>query len=332
MSNELATNNKERNITDGVLDRVNNLSQNGGLVLPQNYSAANALKSAWLILQETRDKNMNPALSVCTRESVCNSLLDMTIQGLSPVKKQCYFVVYGNQLQLMRSYMGTVSVTKRLKGIRNVYANCIYEGDVFDYEINLETGTKRITKHEQKFENIDMDKILGAYAVIVRDDDENFIEVMNMDQIRKAWGQGATKGNSGAHKNFTDEMAKKTVINRACKLFANTSDDSELLIESFNRTTENEYDDFSSRSSSGYAPELGNDDTSKVDELNKSIFAGSPFDTDAPDTLTPAGPVVEENEAAPESIGTETGKEEPELKSSSSKTVKVGDQDAATND
>lgn len=65
---------------------------------------------------------------------------------------------------------------------------------------------------------------------------------MNMNQIRNAWNQGYAKGASGAHKNFTDEMAKKTVINRACKMFANTSDDSDLLIEAFNNS-DRELDD-----------------------------------------------------------------------------------------
>ena len=59
---------------------------------------------------------------------------------------------------------------------------------------------------------------------------------MSMAQIRNSWNQGQAKGKSMAHENFTEEMAKKTVISRACKLFANTSDDSDLLIEAFNNT------------------------------------------------------------------------------------------------
>ena len=232
MANELM----ERNIADNVLNRVAKLEESGGLVIPPNYSAANALKSAWLILQETKDRNKKPVLEVCTKESICNTLLDMVIQGLSPVKKQCYFIAYGNQLQLSRSYMGTVAVTKRLSGIKDVFANCIYEGDVFEYEFDLETGVKRITKHEQKFENINIQKIRGAYAVIVREGAENFVEVMSMDQIRQSWKQRKGPEESDTHKNFTDEMAKKTVISRACKIFANTSDDADLLIESINRT------------------------------------------------------------------------------------------------
>ena len=37
-------------------------------------------------------------------------------------------------------------------------------------------------------------------------------------------------------------MAKRTVINRAAKAFLNTSDDSDLLVDAINRTTENEFE------------------------------------------------------------------------------------------
>ena len=60
---------------------------------------------------------------------------------------------------------------------------------------------------------------------------------MNISQIKSAWNQGAQLKEIVEHtKNFTDEMAKKTVINRACKNFVCTSDDSDILIESINRT------------------------------------------------------------------------------------------------
>ena len=38
-------------------------------------------------------------------------------------------------------------------------------------------------------------------------------------------------------------MAKRTVLNRAAKMFINTSDDSDLLTGAINDTTSNEYDD-----------------------------------------------------------------------------------------
>jgi len=235
---------QEKNISDGVLNRVKELEKEGNLQFPANYSYSNALKSAWLILQETVDRDKKPVLQTCSKESIANTLLDMVIQGLSPVKKQCYFIPYGGKLQLSRSYMGTVAATKRLKGVKNVIANIIYEGDEFAYQLDLETGEKKITKHEQSFENIDNTKIKGAYAIVVTEDGiPNHVEVMNIGQIKKSWNQGAAKGNSGAHNNFSDEMAKKTVISRACKMFINTSDDSDLLIEAINNSEEKAYDD-----------------------------------------------------------------------------------------
>lgn len=234
---------QEKNVTDKVLNRIKDLEAQGNISFPKSYSYSNALKSAYLMLSEATDKNGKPVLEVCSQASVINALLDMTIQGLSPAKKQCYFIPYGGKLQLSKSHLGNIAATKRLKGVKDVFANVIYEDDDFEYQFDLEIGVKKITKHEQKIENISLNKIKGAYAIVIREDAPNYVEVMTIEQIRNAWNQGYAKGNSGAHKNFTDEMAKKTVINRACKNFVCTSDDSDLLIDSINRTNEYEPED-----------------------------------------------------------------------------------------
>lgn len=233
----------EKNISDSVLARLNQFEKQGSINLPSTYSAPNALKSAYLLLKETTDKQGKCVLETCTKESIANTLLDMCIQGLSPVKKQCYFIPYGNQLKLSKSYLGNIAATKRLKGVKDVFAEIIYENDVFEYEIDLETGLKKITKHEQNFMNIDITKIKGVYAVIIREDKANYVEVMNINQIKSSWNQGSMKGQSGAHKNFTDQMCKKTVINRACKNFLDTSDDSDILVEAINNSEQIELEE-----------------------------------------------------------------------------------------
>ena len=220
----------EKNICDNVLARVNQFQQAREIRLPENYSAENALKSAFLILKETVDRDKKPVLESCTKESIANTLLDMVVQGLSPVKKQCYFIAYGNKLQLSRSYQGSIVVAKRV-GLKDIVSNVIYEGDAFEYEINPETGRKRLLKHDQDFMNIDLKKIKGAYALYELTDGTKDMELMNINQIHKAWEQGAAKGNSGAHTNFTDEMCKKTVYGRACKSIINSSDDANLFNE-----------------------------------------------------------------------------------------------------
>jgi recombination protein RecT len=147
------------------------------------------------------------------------------------MKKQCDFIIYGNKLTLQREYHGTIALARRFSEMKDVYAQIIYEGDVFEYSIDKSTGRKSVIKHEQDFKNINNDKIKGAYAIVVFNDGSTNLEIMTMAQIRKAWEQGPMKGASPAHKNFPDEMSKKTVINRACKLLISGSDDSILREE-----------------------------------------------------------------------------------------------------
>lgn len=220
---------KYENISEQVLDKIEKFQADGGLVLPNNYSVENHMKSAWLILQSTKDRNQRPALEVCTKDSIANALFDMVLQGLAVSKNQGYFIVYGDKLEFQRSYFGTIALAKRAGGMQGEpVANIIYEGDNFVYEIDPMTGLYKVIKHEQKIENIDNAKIKAAYAIVTRKDGTKQVTIMSIQQIHAAWQQGATKGSSPAHKNFSDEMAKKTVIGRACKMIINSSDDAWL--------------------------------------------------------------------------------------------------------
>ena len=211
---------------DMVLTRVEAMTEAGELVLPANYHAGNAVKLAWLYLQTVTDKNGKPAVDVCTRESICNCFLEMVIKGLSVGKKQCYFIVTGNQLSFWEDYRGKLMRTKRDTEIADVNPQVIYEGDKFAYSVD-ENGHYQLVSHETGLSNININKIVGAYAVVIKKDGSRYIEVMTMEQIRNSWMQGAAKGNSGAHTKFTDQMAKKTVLSRACKIALGSSEDEE---------------------------------------------------------------------------------------------------------
>ena len=153
-------------------------------------------------------------LSQVTPQSVANSLLTMCIKGLSMEKGQCTFIQYGNEVQLQQEYHGTIALAKRY-GAGDPQAQVSYAGDEFEYEINPKTGKKVITKHVQKLENIDNDKIVGAWCLVPYADHPDWepkVEIMTMKEIRQSWLQGPTKGQSPAHRNFPQEMAKKTVL------------------------------------------------------------------------------------------------------------------------
>ena len=224
---------EKRELVELVQNKIEELVNNGTVAFPPNYSVANALRSAWLQIQETVDTNKRPALEVCTRDSITNALLYTAVQGLSPAKKQVYYIVYGNQLQAQRSYFGTISATKRVPGVKDVWSDVVYEGD--DFQTEKVRGGWKITKHTSAPENINLDKIKYAYAVIEREGEPDFTEIMTWQQIQSSWNKSRSK-DKAVHKEFPDQMAKRTVINRACKMFFNTSDDSDLLIEAFNAT------------------------------------------------------------------------------------------------
>ena len=248
------------------MNRINQLQQERGLALPANYNPTNALISARLILNQTLDKTKLPVLEVCTQTSVAQALMEMVIQGLSPAKKQCYFIAYGTQLTMMRSYHGAKAVCLRVNPeLKDIRAQVIYEGDKFTETIK---NGLRTFEHESAFGNIDDRKILGAYSVAV-DHEETVVyaESMTFEQIKKNWkkskqGVFDSKGNlitesiekagkdgkkykvdPPVHGLFPGEMCKRTVVNRLAKLILNTSDDADLVLhESIKRTDEAEYD------------------------------------------------------------------------------------------
>lgn len=228
-SQETAIAKQQKNVADQVLNRVSEFQKMGQLRIPDDYSPENALKSAWLLLLESKTKEGKPVLEACSKESIANALLNMVVQGLSPMKSQCAFIAYGGKLEMQRQYQGTLALAKRYAKVKDVRANVVYEKDEFQYEV-LEDGRKKVTKHVSGMDNIDLNKIKGAYATLILEDGTTETEVMTMTQIYAAWQQGATKGSSPAHKNFPDQMAMKTVINRACKLKIQASDDSVLGI------------------------------------------------------------------------------------------------------
>lgn len=224
---------EKRELVEVVQNKIEELANKGTVALPPNYSAANALRSAWLQIQETTDINKRPALEVCTRDSITNALLYTAVQGLSPAKKQVYYIVYGNQLQAQRSYFGTIAATKRVPGVKDIWSDVVYEGD--DFQAEKVRGGWIIKKHTSSPENINPEKIKYAYAVIEREGEPDFTEIMTWQQIQSSWNKSRSKDKT-VHKEFPDQMAKRTVINRACKMFFNTSDDSDLLVEAFNAT------------------------------------------------------------------------------------------------
>lgn len=209
-----------KDFTEGMVVKIKQ-KEKFGLTFPKDYNYTNEFMSAMLILQDTVDSNKKPVLQSCTRASIENALVEMVTSGLSMQKKQCYPVAYGGKLQCQKSVYGNTCIARRY-GLKDITAEVIYEGDTFEYEIV--NGKKHIVTHKQDFENIDNDKVKGAYAIATMDDRSILTEVMNIKQIKQAWKQGFgyKENGNGTHQKFTDQMAMKTVKNRLLKQINNT--------------------------------------------------------------------------------------------------------------
>ncbi len=214
--NQTALKRMQEETTQQILDKVNCWQETGELILPKDYKVGNAIKLAWLYLQTVEDRSHRKAIDVCTKDSICNALLDMVLHGEYP-KKHCYFIVYGDRLEWNERYLGKYMRAKRDTEIEAVYPQVVYQGDEFVYTID-ELGQYQLVKHVPNLDNLDITKIKAAYAIVVNKDKTRHMEIMTLDQIKKSWMQGAAKGTSGAHTNFTDQMCKKTVMARACKI------------------------------------------------------------------------------------------------------------------
>jgi len=211
-----------------------------GLVLPKDYSVENAVIGAYNILMQ------DPKINTYDKNSVRNCLVQMCTLGLNPNKNQAYFIPYSNKLTLNVSYFGKVAIVKRIKGVKDVISDVIYKDT--EYELTTdEFGMEdiKITK-PCPIDKRNGEDIVGVWCKVIIDKEifgrDAHTTIMSIDDVKKSWNQGATKGNSPAHKNFTSEMCKKTCINRAIKLFINTIADQDILVGTLNDVTSNEYE------------------------------------------------------------------------------------------
>lgn len=229
-NNTVALNNEK-----GMLSFATQFVRDQKLILPANYDVAGAVSGLYLQLLDVKDKNNKSALEVVTPHSLKKAVMDMVSKGLDPRKKQCYPIVYGDSLNLQVGYFGNQRLAQTFnKNLSEFHSQVIYKDDEYETKIEAD-GRKTLVKHVQPFGDRSLDNMIGCYSIVQIgvDDSKNPIydlEDMTIAQIKTSWAQ--TKSGGAVHKNFSEEMAKKTVINRQAKRFINTSDDADVIAES----------------------------------------------------------------------------------------------------
>lgn len=230
--------------------------------LKPGYDARKALNCAC-------DKMSNRAdTPACSDESIALALKDMFLQGLDPAANQCYLIPQYNKVHgamemvLKRSYFGTMAAVKELcPEITEINSACVWGDEKFSY--SYKHGKFVSLLHEldpdKPFDSHEDINTLKYVYVEIYGENERLIasEMMTAAQVRTAWLQSSNTSYDKAtgtksfkadstHMKFTSEMAKRTVINRACKNILNTmtvGEDKREMYEAYKRTLENEFNE-----------------------------------------------------------------------------------------
>jgi phage RecT family recombinase len=160
------------------------------------------------------------------QQSLFDAILNISACGLSlsPVKRQAYLVPMDGQVNLQVSYMGFVDLAVESGAVSRVRAEIVRDGDKFEYQ-----GMNKEPLHA--FNPFDKDRskklVIGVYCVAFLPDGGICVDMMSIDEINnirnRSKSYNSKKGPRGPWVTDYNEMAKKTVIKRAYKLWPKIS-------------------------------------------------------------------------------------------------------------
>jgi recombination protein RecT len=154
----------------------------------------------------------NPALADCNKGSFVMSVINAAELGLELGLGQAALVPYKGIVQCQPMYQGLMELARRSGKIKKMTAEVVHKGDEFVYEKGLSPILRHVPKGNNK-------EVTHAYAVATLDDDDTQFEVMTIEELNKvkASSPAARRGDS-PWQTWPEEMMKKTVIKRLCKM------------------------------------------------------------------------------------------------------------------
>ena len=198
----------------GIRDLLAKARDQIAVALPRHMTAERMVRVTMTAVQRT------PALLDCEPLSLIGAIVQASQLGLEPdgVLGHAYLVPFNNhktgrkEVQLIPGYKGLVELTRRSGQISTINAYCVYAEDQFDFAYGLHPKLSHVPSDKD-----DPGPMIAVYAVCrLRDGGVQF-EVMwrkQIDRIRL----GSKAKDNGPWVTHYDEMAKKTVLRRLCKL------------------------------------------------------------------------------------------------------------------
>lgn len=177
--------------------------------LPVDFNKTRFLQNTMTVLEEVKGIERMDA------NSVTRVLLQGAFLGLDFFNGECYAIPYGAKLRFQTDYKGEIKLAKKyaINPVKEIYAKVVREGDVFEEVI--QNGYQTLNFKPIPFSN---EKLIGAFAVVRYTDGTMIYETMSAEQIIAVRTEYSKQPNGKAWRVTPEEMYKKTVIRRLCKL------------------------------------------------------------------------------------------------------------------
>lgn len=163
------------------------------------------------------------ALKIATsnRQSVIDAVTNIAAIGISlnPAKKQAYLVPRSGKICLDISYIGLLDLAIASGSLKWGQAALVHEQDAFALN-----GFDKPPMHNFNPFSKDRGEVVGVYVVVKTADGDYLSTTMSIDEVNSIRDRSESwkRGQSGPWKTDPGEMAKKTVIKRAYKLWPKT--------------------------------------------------------------------------------------------------------------
>ena len=177
------------------------------MALPRHMNADRMARIAMTAVQKT------PKLLECRPVSLVGAIIQCAQLGLEPNDGtgRAWLIPYGTEVQFIPGYRGLVDLTRRSGEIKRFDARAVYSNDTFSFQFGLNPDLTHIPAAKDRGE------LTHVYAVAEFKDGGTQFDVMTREDVEKVRSRSKS-GKSGPWVTDYEEMAKKTVTRRICKM------------------------------------------------------------------------------------------------------------------
>lgn len=170
-------------------------------------------KGAFLSRATTLITDPKNQLDKCSWRSIVSCIIQMSQIGLVPdnILGQAYLVPFKGEATLIIGYKGMITLAHRA-GINNIYADIIYENEVYDYQ----RGSNATLTHQPLPPEQRGKRKIAAYAVCTINGEKKF-ELLWASEVESIKAKARAKSMDSPWNTYEEEMWKKSAIRRVLK-------------------------------------------------------------------------------------------------------------------